>query len=133
AAGSSEVISGREAAQQAAGWPGRCQRAGFIRHRDPVDPDAFEPACSGREARCAAGQIEDALLRPATDLGGVEEHEIRRQSRRDPAAIGDAEDLCRPARELPHRLFEAEEAALAHPMAEEMQAVAGVAEEGEMR
>src|SRR5581483_12391701 len=105
------------------------KQARLVRHLDAVDPEPMHAAGLGGEPRRIAGEIEDPLLRPPTDGGGIEGEEIGGKSGRDAAAIADAENRCRPPGELPQRLFQREHAALAHPVAEEMETIAGIAEE----
>src|SRR6185437_6585231 len=127
------ACSAGEIAQQSTRQRRAAHGAARVGDGDAIDPHAVHAPRRCGEARGAAGQVEYPLARAAANAGGIEEQEIGGEARREPAAIPEAEDLRRAARELPHRLGHAERAALAHPVAEQVQAEAGIAEECQMR
>ena len=81
----------------------------------------------------AAGQVEHPALRPTAHLGGIEEQQVGVVAGLQGAARTDAEQAGRVAGEPPHGLLDRQHTALAHPVAEEMQAEAGIVEEGKVR
>src|ERR1700730_16733132 len=84
-------------------------------------------------ARPAARQIVDpARLRDA-DSGGIEHQQFRVRARRDAAALGDTVEPGLVAGQAPHAFGQAEGAALANPVPEEVEAEPRIAKVHEMR
>ncbi len=104
-----------------------------VGHLDAVDPDAVHADRVGGQARRAAGQVEDAALGAAADAGRVEQQQVGGVALAQQAALGHAEQRRALVRQAAHRLGQAHRAALAHPVAEQVQAEAGVVEEGQVR
>ena len=67
------------------------------------------------------------------DRRRIEQQQIGKGADRDPAAVGDAVEPGLMAGQAAHALGEVEDAALAHPMAEEIEPEPGVAQIDEMR
>src|ERR1700740_3680669 len=104
-----------------------------VEHPDAVDEHAVHADRVAQRARAAAGQVVDPARRRNADRGGVEQQQISMSAEGDAAAVRDAVEpglmACQPA----HALRKVEGAALAHPMAEEIEAEPGVAQIHEMR
>ena len=97
-----------------------------------VDPDPVYPARIADQAALAAGQIVDPPDRAAPDRRRIEEQQVRELARRDLAAIRDSVELRRQAGDPADAVRQIEDALVAHPVAQEVQAVAGIAEVAEM-
>ena len=93
-----------------------------------VDDHGVDAVRLGHQAVGAGRQVVDALQRAGADGLGIEHHDVGRPALGQHAAVGDAEHLGRPLREVVHGLLDGEGLALAHPVAEQVGRVAGVAE-----
>ena len=84
-------------------------------------------------ARAAAGQVVDPARRRDADRRGIEQQQIGTGADRDAAAVGDAVEPGLMAGQAAHAFRQVEGAALAHPMAEEIEPEPGIAQIDEMR
>src|SRR6516164_912293 len=104
-----------------------------VEHPDAVDEHAVHADRVAQRARAAAGQVVDPARWRNADRGGVEQQQISMCAEGDAAAVRDAIEpglmTCQPA----HALRKVESAALAHPMAEEIEAEPGIAQIHQMR
>ena len=78
-------------------------------------------------ALAAARQVVDAARRRYPDIVRVEQQQVGKGARFDPAAIGDAVEPRLMAGQPAHALGQIEQPALAHPMAEEVKPEPGIA------
>ena len=87
----------------------------------------------GRQPGRTAGQVEHALFRATADEPGVEQQQVGGVAFADQTAALQTEHLRRMRGQAPHRLAHAHHGALACPVPEQVQAEAGVVEEGQVR
>jgi hypothetical protein len=83
--------------------------------------------------RTTARKIPDSARLGYADRRRIEEHEIGERAEGDAAPVENAVAIGRMAGKAPHAIGEAEIAAFAHPVREEMKAETGIAEIDEMR
>ena len=117
-------------------WPGPLSSRAVIlavEHLDAVDEDAVHADRVAHRARAAAGQVVDPARRRDADRGGIEQQQIGEGAGRDPAAIGDAVEPGLMAGQPAHAFRQIEGAALAHPMAEQVEPEPGIAQIDQMR
>src|SRR5262245_62179449 len=104
----------------------------LVHRPDPVDPDAVQAYRRRVEPAGPGGQVADPALLATTDRPRVEEHQIGPGARLQPASLPDSVGVGHRAGDRAHRLLEREVAALACPVAEEVQSEARIAEEGQV-
>src|SRR5439155_19286811 len=95
-----------------------------------ADEDVLDALGAHDVAGRAAWEIVHLLRRARRDPGRIEADDVGHPPARQEPALRDAVDRRRHGAQPAHRLLPAEETALAHPAAEEVGRVAGVAEDG---
>src|SRR3989442_1791763 len=103
-------------------------RGALLDHGRAVDEDPLDAFGALEEAALAARQVVHHLGRARRHVRRVEEDEVRRVARREPAPAADTVALGGDAGQEPHRLLQPERAQLPHPVAEEIGREALVAE-----
>ena len=99
----------------------------------PLIHTPCRPTADGGEPRRAGRQVVRPPLGAARHRLGIEQHQVGGIALAQQAAVLDAEQLGRLAGQAMHGLRQVEHAEIAAPVAHQVQAEAGVAEEGEMR
>src|SRR6516165_49151 len=104
-----------------------------VEHPDAVDEYAVHADRVAQRALAAAGQVVDPARRQNADRGGVEQQQISMSAAGDVPTVRDSVEpglmACQPA----HAFGKVESAALAYPMAEEIEAKPGIAQIHQMR
>src|SRR5712691_9322268 len=105
---------------------------GAVEHPDAVDEDAVDAERVAQCARAATGEVIDPARGRDADGRGVEQQEVGMGADGDAAAVGDAVKPGLMAGKTAHPFGEVKGAALAHPMAEEIEPEPRIAQIDEM-
>src|SRR5262245_2834164 len=101
--------------------------------RYAADEDVGDAVSAHDPALRPGREVVHALRRPRADSRGIEARDVRRGAGDEAAAIGNAVDVRGHRGQPVNGLLERQEAALAHPVAEQVRRVAGVAQDGDVR